>query len=716
MYIQVSQDFKKKSKAAVVSIVFFIFTYILLFLAAIALTVLCVIGGISLVVAKPSIITGALGLGLASTGFFVLYFLIKFLFQKHLNDRSHLVEITRNQQPELFTMIDEIVRETETDFPKKVYLSADVNASVFYDSSFWSMFLPIKKNLTIGVGLVNTCTRQELKAILAHEFGHFSQRSMKVGSYVYNVNKVIFNLLNNDESLQNTMQSWASATGYFAIFVMIASKIIQGIQWILVKMYSFVNIRHMALSREMEFHADEVAANIAGSLPLEESLLRMDLADNAYSSVINFYNNHKISQKEISGNVYREQTFVMNFLANENELEYKNGLPDVKLSETGLFNKSKLVIENQWASHPSTEDRIKRLRTLNIQKQEDNRSAKTLFNNFDETEQKLTTKIFSTLEKVKDYQHTQISIFETEFTSDYRKNSFDKLYNAYYDNKNPVPFDVETTFANGNPPDFETLFSKTVVEEVYELNALENDKNMLESIAKKEINIKTFDYDGIKYSAKDAQKLVPKLSQQAEEIQKNIAAHDIQIYTYFLSICESLADKEKLKENYKQLFSYDQEYEEKYKHFIDMNTSLAFVNTTTPFDQIKQNFRKLQPKEDLMKKELKFFLNSPMLKQEMDADVRKDLENYVHSTPIYFNNNEYFETNLQTLFFAINCYQFYLGRYYFLLKKRLLNVQVDLYNKSKSHGINPNFRKEKSGFSNNTENENGQHSAFSGLN
>jgi Zn-dependent protease with chaperone function len=39
----------------------------------------------------------------------------------------------------------------------------------------------------------------------------------------------------------------------------------------------------------MEFHADEVAANIAGSLALEESLLRLELADSSYQNVLSFY-------------------------------------------------------------------------------------------------------------------------------------------------------------------------------------------------------------------------------------------------------------------------------------------------------------------------------------------------------------------------------------------------------------------------------------------
>ena len=92
-------------------------------------------------------ITIALGIGLASLGILVLFFLVKFIFSSHKVDRSHLHEISKTDEPRLFKLIEDIVNEVYTSFPKKVYLSTDVNAAVFYDSSFWSMFIPIKKNL-----------------------------------------------------------------------------------------------------------------------------------------------------------------------------------------------------------------------------------------------------------------------------------------------------------------------------------------------------------------------------------------------------------------------------------------------------------------------------------------------------------------------------------------------------------------------------------------
>ncbi|WP_435523452.1 hypothetical protein [Chryseobacterium indoltheticum] len=101
MHIRVSQDFKKKTKAAVSAIVIFIFVYILIFLFTIALALACIGGGIWIIIAKPMFLTLMVGAGLAGTGIFVFFFIIKFLFKKHINDRSYLSEIKRSDEPEL---------------------------------------------------------------------------------------------------------------------------------------------------------------------------------------------------------------------------------------------------------------------------------------------------------------------------------------------------------------------------------------------------------------------------------------------------------------------------------------------------------------------------------------------------------------------------------------------------------------------------------------
>jgi Zn-dependent protease with chaperone function len=670
----------KMTSKAIFAITLFILVYLLLIVFAIGLTVLCVMGGIGLIILKPMLITFAVGLGLVSLGFLILIFLLKFLFKKHKTDLSHLTEITREQEPQLFKFIEEIVKEVETDFPKKIYLSNDVNACVFYDSSFWSMFFPIRKNLQIGIGLVNSVTEQEFKAILAHEFGHFSQKSMKVGSYVYNVNQVIFNMLFDNESFDGIIQSLANISSYFVIFVGVAVKIIQGIQWILKQMYAVINLSYMALSREMEFHADEVAANVTGYLPLKESLLRLDLANHSFNSVIGFYDS-KISENKISKNIYTEQQYVMKFIAQENSIPFKNNLPLVSELELNKYNKSKLNIKDQWASHPSTEERIRALEQLNIVKEfSQDLPAIQLFANPKQLEESITQKMFSNVQ----YQDATTPLNEEEFIAEFQKtyldNSFPKLYNGYYDNKNPLVFELESIQEFKVEENFEILFSKEMVDVIYDFVGLENDKNVLKAIQTKEIDVKTFDYEGQKYKSNDAQLLISQIETEIEKATISIKEHDIKIYKFFYSLALQHGKEAELKVLYADLFKHDKEFESKFEFYNLMIKKLNFISVVTPYQQIESNFDNLIPHEKFLKTELKRLLESKILEKDITPSIKESLEKYIHHDLEYFKDEVYLDENLKLLFDGINYFQFLISREIFLSKLNLLNFQVALLN------------------------------------
>lgn len=676
MNIRVSQNFKKMANKAIFAIILFVIMYVILLSLAVGITILCVIGGIILIALKPMIITIGLGIGIAGSGFFILIFLFKFLFKQHKIDRSNLTEITINEEPKLFALIEAIVNEVQTDFPKKVYLSSDVNASVFYDSSFWSMFFPIRKNLQIGLGLINSITEQEFKATLAHEFGHFSQRSMKVGSYVYNVNQVIFNMLYDNESFDNMLQKWANMSGYFSFFIPTAIKIIQGIQWLLKKMYNFINISYMALSREMEFHADEIAANVAGYIPLKESLLRMDLADHSYNSVLNFYDN-KIKDNLKSKNIYKEQEFVIHFLATEINLSFKNNLPIVSELDLSKYNKSKLNIKDQWASHPSIKERVTALENLNIQKNENNeKPAILLFSNSEQIQEQITKKIFSEVTYKETVVLLEFEKFKTEYTELFKKNGFPKEYNGYYDNKNPVNFEIESTTDYNEVEHFDVLFCKENIDMIYDFIALENDKNTLINISNKEYNIKSFDYDGQKYNSNEAQNIIQKLETEINEARENIKKNDIKIYKYFLNKAFKNGNNNVLKEKYFNFSEQDSQYDKKIELYNSFVKATEFINVTTTFEQIKINFELISKLEIDLKIEIKSIIEDKELANEISKEMMDNFENYLSKEWIYFSDENYNSDNLQMLFMTINSYNYLLSRKYFLTKKDLLNYQI----------------------------------------
>ena len=116
---------------------------------------------------------------------FLAVFMWKALFFVRAGSTDPGMEISETDEPGLFKFLYEIADEIGAPRPHRVFLSHDVNACVFYDLSILNFVLPSKKNLCIGLGLVNSLGRSEMKAVLAHEFGHFAQRTMAVGSYVY---------------------------------------------------------------------------------------------------------------------------------------------------------------------------------------------------------------------------------------------------------------------------------------------------------------------------------------------------------------------------------------------------------------------------------------------------------------------------------------------------------------------------------------------------
>jgi Zn-dependent protease with chaperone function len=676
--IKISREFKTQTTKAVLTIALFILTYFLMLVLAIGLTVLCVYGGIMLMAIRPMLITFALGIGLASLGVLVLFFLLKFIFKSHKVDISHLTEIKQSDEPKIFKMIDEIVKEVGTNFPQKVYLSTDVNAAVFYDSSFWSMFFPIKKNLQIGLGLVNTVTQSELKAILSHEFGHFSQKTMKVGSYVYNVNQVIFNLLFDNQSFDNLMQRWANASGYFSIFVILAIKIIEGIKWILRQIYSVVNKSYLALSREMEFHADEISANVTGYEPLKNSLLRLSWADHSFISVMSFYD-RKITENKKSENIYKEHLFVTNFLAKDNNIEIINNLPQISENDLNKFNKSKLVIKDQWASHPSNEDRIAMLVKTGLSSTNvNNEPANLLFTNIEKTQIKITQKIFKDVIYSGECTSLTFEIFKSNFKEDFLKNTFSKVYNSYYDNKNPLFFEIDKIEQSKKYIGLEELFSEIKVDEVYTAISLQSDIESIKQISDKTFEIKTFDYDGIKYSKRDCKDLISKLEKKLEILNQKIRTNDIEIFKYFRSLEQKANLNPSLEQLYNFFFNYDKEFDAKYDVYIQLSNELHFVNHATLFDQIRANFIRVEALEERLKKGINEILESPDYQSEITKEIRENFELYLTKKWIYFGKEKYFDNNLEMLFSAMNNYAFLLSRGYFLTKQKLLKYQEDL--------------------------------------
>lgn len=174
------------------------------------------------------------------------------IFQKQKNDGK---EIKRKDYPELFALIDDVVKEVECLEPKHVYISDECNAYVNYPST-WGYLFPGRQNLTIGIPLLFGMNKTELKSILGHEFGHFTQKSVNVNR-VANLSEFLCGAIAaSQEEMENASDDSYEAKARF--FANIATKIMLG-------QYHKVAPLNGILSRAQEYDADKYSYELVGT-------------------------------------------------------------------------------------------------------------------------------------------------------------------------------------------------------------------------------------------------------------------------------------------------------------------------------------------------------------------------------------------------------------------------------------------------------------------
>lgn len=674
-----SPAFKREVTGVMASIVFFFIVYALLLLVATALVVGCVYAGIAIITNLPRVITIIAGIGLIGVGVMVFVFLIKFIFSVSKYDRSNIIEIKETDQPALFGFIRQLTNDTQTKFPRKIYLSADVNACVFYDSSFWSMFFPVKKNLQIGLGLVNALTVSEFKAVMAHEFGHFSQRSMKLGSFVYNVNKIIYNMLYDNKGYSSFLQGWANIDGIFALFASITAGIAQGIQGILKGMYGLINKRYMSLSRQMEFHADAVAASVSGSHSLDTALRRIEMAAPCYEITLQKCD-ELYKQKKISSNIYPQQKVVMMEMAAQHKLPLQNGFPVITDEFYNNANTSRVNFKDQWASHPSTSDRIKHLNELAIPAEENDQPAWILFTDIEQWQQQLTAKVYEQVTLPEDHTLVHEAEFSDKLKADAARFSYPDAYNGFYDDRQPELLTAETldTIPAADLR-FEDIFTTENAALHKRIATVTQDTELLKAINEGKLAVKSFDFDGMKYKRDNAPEIISQLQAELTTLQQRMSQLDKDAAGYFIQKAgEVSADAAaQLKTRYNLYYDLRNRADAFLKKMNDMLEILSpvFSGQTMQIDPIRSMISRLkQDHEPVFKNELRKWTDEGVFSN--NAELASRISAFISADYVYFSESSFMETELRELHSLCNESWAELNKFIFGKFKGILTDQL----------------------------------------
>ncbi len=424
-----------------------------------------------------------LKIGLVAMSVMLFGFLLKFLFKKHSTENPLHVEITEQEHPRLFEFIRKLSKEVGAPFPKKVFVNHEINAAVFYNSTVLSLFFPVKKNLLIGLGLVNSINLTEFKAVLAHEFGHFAQSSMKLGSYVYMANSIIYDMVNERDRWDDLLERWKKMDFRFAVFGWILSPIIWLVRLFMSLLYKAMNLLHSSLSRQMEYNADLVAVSVTGSNNIISGLYKIGLTGQSY--------NFTFGQLQTANdqNIYTNDLFFNHRKCHEylekNNSYFKEHIFSNKVTEPlsnyQLFDKDEGAGSGMYASHPSDFKREQNAKANFVEGVVDDRSPWELFDNPDTLAEKVTQNLYEVSE-----DSNRIEFIPKEAVQDF---IYDELSESDYHERYKGFFDLRTL--NISPKDSlkDILERQAISEEnlLTHLKALWDDsfKNKMDSVLEK---------------------------------------------------------------------------------------------------------------------------------------------------------------------------------------------------------------------------------------
>ncbi|HYH66009.1 MAG TPA: M48 family metallopeptidase, partial [Urbifossiella sp.] len=308
-------------------------------------------------------------------------FMVKGLFKSGSRNTSIKVEVTEAEQPELFAFIRKVCRDTRAPVPHRVYLYPEVTAAVAFDETLLNLILPSRKNLIIGLGLVNRLNLAEFKAVLAHEFGHFSQNSMRLGSYVYTANRIVGDVVYARDWLDDMVSAATRIDLRISVFVWV----FQGGLWVVRKglhfLFRAINFANVSMSRQMEYNADLVAVSVTGSDPLVFALARLDFASEtlgqAWGDLMAAADHGRYSR-----DVYYHQTKAADYLKVKRGDPTLGEVPELPADPTQtvqVFKPEDTRVPAMWATHPANPEREANAKARYFRGPSDERPAWVLF-------------------------------------------------------------------------------------------------------------------------------------------------------------------------------------------------------------------------------------------------------------------------------------------------------------------------------------------------
>jgi Zn-dependent protease with chaperone function len=209
-------------------------------------------------------------------GAMMIAFMIKPIFAKP-GSKQKTRSLDPSKEPLLFAFVDGICASVGAPTPSRIDVDCQVNASAGLANGPLAIF---NKDLvlTIGLPLVGGLTMRQFAGVLAHEFGHFSQKAgMRLTGVIRSINFWFTRVVYERDAWDEQLASWSGGGGSAMLLVLLARAAVWLTRRILWCLMMVGHIISGVMSRHMEFDADRYEARLVGGDVFESTCRRLNI-------------------------------------------------------------------------------------------------------------------------------------------------------------------------------------------------------------------------------------------------------------------------------------------------------------------------------------------------------------------------------------------------------------------------------------------------------
>jgi hypothetical protein len=408
----------------------------------------------------------------------------------------------------------------------------------------------------------------------------------------------------------------------------------------------------------------------------------VEVAGGCYSSAINTANDW-LKEKKVARNIFSNQLTVFRAMADDHQLPLKDGLPEISFQFIRSFSRSRINYRDQWASHPTLEERKLNLDQAAMDALPDATSAWVIFDNAEALQEKLTANLYRSVKLEEDVQHYDAQEFDTWHATQQETYQLPMAYKGFYNGRyiNAMNWDLAETVKTAVPGGFDALFNEENRQLQAGISGNERDMEVVQAIRDRQIDVSSFDFDGVKYTRGDCDNIINQLSAEIAQLKERQELADKQAFAFFYH--HAGEQREEVMNHYSRFRATSTRYDAYLQIMNKIYRTLElFYQGGLTLEQVQETVTNLRNNEEWeLKRALQGLINDQVITPETPGDLHKRIQAFIDTRYTYFKDETFQNDELNALYELAGKVAQALSAVRFTHYKQLLQGQLETYEK-----------------------------------